>query len=379
MKIPKNEMYFTDDAEIQLSKSEDGKETFGMLAYSGKVIKGRSFWGDLSIDVSGIKFKGKRFPILEQHELGRKIGVSNAPPKIKDNQVVFDKINLLKNEVAQEFKSNLDEGFPYQASIGIKPLVIEELMDDQTAEVNGYKMKGPGSIIRKSEFKEASVCVFGADPNTSLFSDTEESMSIELISNKPEQNKETELEEKSMTFEELKEKYPDLHKEIGDKFAEKDSKLEELSTKLANVAKEKEDFEKETEKLSESLKETETRMNKLEKAEALRKAQDLKNQADKIVDEKLSEYNIPARLHTKVKKQFNHEQFIDENEAFDNVKFSEIVDAEVKDWSETLSEFKQSDEKVMGFSGSDSHEKFSDNTDDDADRLLGYVTKSDNK
>lgn len=172
--IPTKAMVFEEHADVDLSQYNDSG-VISMTAYSGKIIKNHFFWGDLAIDVSGIKFSSRRHPILEQHDLMRKIGFSNSKPDISENKLVFDNIKLLSNEVAQEFYKNAKEGFPYQASIRVKPLHIEELGEGVSAEVNGYTMRGPGTIFRSSECKEASVCVFGYDHRTNVtaFSDSD--------------------------------------------------------------------------------------------------------------------------------------------------------------------------------------------------------------
>ncbi len=376
MKIPKSAMYFTEeDADVQLSKTEDGKEAFSLLAYSGKIIKGFSFWGDLAIDVSGIQFNGKRHPILEQHDLDKKIGVSNKKPSIENNQVFFDKVSLLSNSIAQEFKSNLDDGFPYQSSLGIRPLVVEELADDQTAEVNGYKMKGPGTIIRKCNFKEASICVFGADPNTNVasLSDEAEDVSVEVIKKEKEK-----MEEKSMTLKELQEKYPEIFAQIQKESSDKDAKIQELTDKVTEVEKEKAELEKEKQDLSEQNTKSNERLEKLEKSESLRKEKDIQQQASSIVSEKLNAHKIPVRLHEKIKKQIKHEEFVNDTQEFDSVKFTESVDVEVKDWAETLGEFTKPD-RVQGMTGGGDRENFSDEESTEvSDRMLGYV-KVDNE
>lgn len=379
-KIPKKGMYFLEDhTDIQLSVGDDGKESFAMTAYSGKILKNHWLWGDLAIDVQGIQFDKKRNPILEQHDLSRKIGVANSKPNTENNKIEFDKINLLSNEVATEFKQNLDEGFPYQASMGLKPLVIEELSDGQTAEVNGQKMKGPGTIFRKAQFKEASVCVFGFDENTSVssLSDEDEEICAELIKHETEKNREGE----SMTLEQLKNDYPDLYKQVQDSFTEKDNKITELSTQVDQLTKERDDLKGETQNLSDSVKDYEKRVAALEKAEALRKASDLKAQASKIIDSKLSEYEIPARLHDKVKKQIDHNEFVDESDNFDTAKFTEKVETEVKDWADTVSALADNSGGVIGF-GSGGHEKFNsneDNSDALVNEMLSYVGVEESK
>ena len=381
MKIPKKAMYFAeDDADMHLARDEDGKESFSMLAYSGKIVKGKSFWGDLAVDISGIEFNGKRYPILEQHDLDKKIGVSNKKPTI-ENGVFFEKINLLNNPIAQEFKSNLDDEFPYQASLGIHPVAIEELSDGETAEVNGYKMKGPGTIIRKSRFKEASVCVFGADPNTKTasLSDEEEEVLVELVEKTTNEMNETnetnKTEEKSMTLKELQEKHPELYAEIQGQLSEKEAKIRELSDKMTEVENKRKELESANTALSEENQKNAQRIEKLEKSEDLRREKDIKNQADGIVSAKLSENNIPVRLHEKIRKQLDHNMCVSEENVFDSAKFTEQVDAEIKDWKETLGEFTVKKDTVLGMSGGDRIDFSEQDSDDDASRLLKYVSE----
>lgn len=391
-KIPKKGMYFTeDDVDIQLAAGEnEDPNVVSMTAYSGTILKGHWLWGDLAIDVEGIQFSKKRIPILEQHDLSRKVGVSNFKPKTDSGKVEFEKINLLSNETAQEFKQNLDDGFPYQASMGLRPLVIEELSEDQTAEVNGVKMKGPGTIFRKSQFKEASVCVFGFDEDTgvSSLSDEMEEFDVEILnlsddsSNNGENNIPNNTEGDNMTLEQLKEQYPDLYREIEGKFTEKDNKINDLNTQVTNLTQERDNLKGETQNLSDSVKQYEDRVNKLEKAEELRRAKDLQAQADQIVSNKLSEHKIPTRLHDKVRRHIDHNEFVDDNSKLDVEKFTEKAEAEVKDWAETLSDISQSNQTVLGFGGGERTSE-ADNKDQQAEQLanqmLSYVGVSTDK
>lgn len=353
-RIPKKGMYFTEDVDIQLSGSGEGEElAFSMNAYSGKILKGHWLWGDLAIDVQGVQFDRKRIPILEQHDLHRKVGVSNSKPKTDENSIFFEKINLLSNETAKEFRQNLDDGFPYQASVGLRPLLIEEVAEGETAEVNGLKMKGPGTIFRKSKFKEASVCVFGFDDSTSVssLSDANEEFDVDVVLSDNSSN--NYQEGNNMTLEQLKEQYPDLYKEIQDKFTEKDNKITELNDQVTNLTKERDDLKGETQNLSDSVKQYEDRVKKLEKAEELRRARDLQAQADQIVSNKLAEHKIPARLHDKIRKHIDHNEFVDDNSKLDTEKFTEKAEAEIKDWAETLSDVTSSSQTVLGLGGGD--------------------------
>ncbi len=356
MKIPKKGIRLSEDDQfIELASDDDGNSYFTMLAYSGGVMK-HPLFGNMAIDVSGVKFKQRRIPILEEHDRSKKIGVASGKPSVDNNQINFGKVTVLENDAAREFKSNLDLGFPYQSSVSIRPLTTEELAEGQKTEVNGTTVKGPGVVIRAAEFREASVCVFGVDEKTSVasFSEDElEEVEVDCVNNEEENENDHEdfsdnYEEqkndggnKSMTFEELKDNYPDLYAEIQNQFAEKDKQIQDLTTEKS--------------KLEQSVQQSEDRIAKLEKAEQLRKEQDVKNSADNIVSEHLQASEIPERLHDKVRKQINFNDFVEQNDdgpALQIENFTEQVKAEIKDWTDTLGEFSQSN-SVLGFSNTD--------------------------
>lgn len=169
-KIPKSALRFSDDLHIEFSEEEDKKAS--MLAYSGKPMS-HPIFGDLVVDVSGIKFQSSKIPILEDHEEDRKIGFSGKP-STEGNVVRFDDIILLDNEIAQEFYKNAAKGFPYQASISFYPKKVEEVSQNSSAEVNGFTQKGPALIFRESVFRESSVVTFGMDHRTSSVAQSED-------------------------------------------------------------------------------------------------------------------------------------------------------------------------------------------------------------
>ena len=377
LKVPASALCFSEEANIFLSdKAEDGKQYFSMSAYSGKLIKGHSYWGDLAIDVSGIKFRQKRIPILEEHDLGRKLGISNSLPNLEGNQIVFDKISLLNNEYAQEFKQNLDDGFPYQASISIKPTKVEELEEDATAEVNGYKMKGPGRIIRESFFREASACVFGADHRTAVqsLSDEEIEVQVELIESKNAKKKITKKAkgEKPMDFSDIKESNPDLYDRIIAALTAKDTEIKSLTDKITLTEQKVTDLEKQKTDLSAENTENEKRIAKLEAAEAKHKEKELKDQAGSIVAQKLSESKLPQRIQKRVQKQLSHYDFVSDTDELDVEKFTAFVDQEIASWKEDFADTETST-SILGLSGTDDNDK-GDDSEDLSDKLVAMAT-----
>lgn len=377
MKVPKGGFrLFTDEPSIDFKEEdENGLPTsFSMKAYTGSVMP--DMWdGGIAVDVSGIDFSGKRrFPILEQHEIDKKIGVAASKPNTDGHQVFFEKIDILNNQHAQEFKQNLKDDFPYQASISIKPLKVEEVPQKETAEVNGKKFTGPGVIIRSSKFREASVCVFGRDDKTSVASLSEEDyedMDVELIDT-PRYNKRKPNGGKSMDLSVIKDDYPDLYKKIQADLEDKDKKITDLTSENETLKSEKTgletqvaDLTAEKENLSEENKESEKRIGALEKAEAKRREKDLKDQATYIIDMKLSASKIPQRLYGRIKKQLDHNDFVDENDVLDVEKFTEHVDAEITSWVEDLAA-PETSATVLGISGGDNSY---DADDVDSDKL----------
>ncbi|MFP4448495.1 MAG: hypothetical protein ACLFPH_07145 [Bacteroidales bacterium] len=372
-KIPKQALCFEDEAVISLSSdsnnNEEGKEQkkASMLVYSGKKMN-HWFWDDVIIDVQGIDFQKKgKYPILENHSIDRKIGFAENVEL--DNKVFFPEIKLLSNAHAEEFYNNADEGFPYQASISIRPTLIERVEKEESTEVNGAKLKGPLTVFRKSIFREGSVCVFGVDSktNTSVFSENEtDNIEYDVMSFSEENETEfnNEQEDQIMNLEELKAKYPDLVKEVEnsvktemDKVIEaKDKEIKDLGEKVTSLSEEKTTSEK--------------RIADLEKRETIRTEKEIKASADAIFSNALSESSIPERIHAKVQKHVNYSDYVKEG-SFDKEEFSKAVNEEIKDWEKN---FELSDNPVIKGISTKKTENV-DNSDDESDRLLGYVAK----
>jgi len=222
--VPKGALRFVDEghgchAYVDFVEGEEKAPKLSMVGYSGKVIKGHWYWGDLAIDLQGMQFEGSKFPILENHDTDRKIGFMGKP--VIDDQgrlVAPDNAKLLETEAAQEFVKLSRDGFPYQSSISAKPIAVERLEQGASAEVNGFTMKGPGTIWRQSKFREMSCCVFGWDNKTTASAFSKEPVDIQFDekvinaeslsdNNKPILNRRE--VKKIMNLEELKEQHPE--------------------------------------------------------------------------------------------------------------------------------------------------------------------------
>lgn len=150
--------------DIEKSTEEGKKRTFTGIAYSGEVIQGHYYWGDVIFDLDTIQMKTPLGALID-HDTGRRAGVVRN--FTKDNQGGL-KVSgdLLSNKNGQEVAQDSDEGYPWEMSVYIVPGSIEEV-DRGEVVVNGKTLKAPITIFRNGVIREVSFCALGADDNTS--------------------------------------------------------------------------------------------------------------------------------------------------------------------------------------------------------------------
>ena len=333
-KVPKAALRLMDSDHPQVKFAMDGeKEKLDMVVYSGGIIKDHWWWGNLAIDLEGLTFGKKKYPILESHDSDRKIGFAGKPIVDKELRINPDTVQFVDTPESLQFRKLSKEGFPFEASMYAQPLMIQRLAEKETAEVNGFTMKGPATIWRKTAFKEASVCVFGWDSNTrsAAFSkDDEMEITLEvqtksesaLADNEGNSSRE---EGVNMELSELKAKHADLVLAIREEV------LAEVKTEKTTLEKTVADLRTQLQQKDATITSQEERVLKLEKSEAIRREKDRVAEADRIWAEKLEASEIPEHLYAKVKSQVGYTRFV-KDEILDVENFSKAVDAEVADW-----------------------------------------------
>jgi len=332
-KIPMGAMRFVATESHAFTEfSEDGEKKvakMNMTAYSGKIIKNHYWWNDLAIDLSGMVFDKSKYPVLENHDQSRKIAFTAKPIITDDFKLKLDpeKTAFVGTEESAEFQKLSSEGFPFESSVYVTPLSVERLDEGITADVNGYKMKGPGTIFRKSRFNEASVCVFGWDRQTQAAAFSKEEVEVDFdetvledvsLTNNREEVKKLEI----TNVNQLTEAHPDLVKQIQDAVK---SEME------AAFSKEREQLTNDIASRDEIITSQNERILKLEKNDTIRTERELKSEADSIFASKLSDSDIPEHLYGKVRSQVNHIKFVKDG-ILDKEAFATAVDAEIKDW-----------------------------------------------
>ena len=370
LKLNRSALSFTDhDSFAKTEPTAEGKpRKLKMVAYSGKIIKDHWYWGDLAIDTSGMKMAKREIPILNDHMTQEKIGFGSFIVDDK-HALINDDMTFVDTPFASEFIKLSDQGFPYEASLYAKPLKIERLSEDEKAEVNGFTMKGPGTVWRESVLKECSVVTFGADANTkSVAMAEDEEVVLEVTQLKQKQE-----EEVTMDLAKLKAEFLSLYEEVialGKQEAETAFAVVKtgLETTIAQLTADKVQLTADKTKLSDDNKDVSARLLKVEKENAVRREEEIRLSADSIFSAKLAAASIPERLHAKVKKQIDYGKFIKEDK-LDVTAFSAAIDTELKDWAPVEGE----EQSVLGMGYSRPADGGAVDSDAMVDRMLKSV------
>lgn len=235
IKAKKKDLIFSDHE--QFADIADDR-TFSGIAYSGKMIKGHPFWGDLIFDVSSMKSKPK-IPILFNHDMEKIVGSGKLT--FTNEVKVSGNISSVTEHGKYLYELIKGEGFPMQESVYIEPETIRNLQKNETMTVNGQEVSGPATIFMGGKIKEVSLTPLGADSETSttIFNQNEE---IEI-------QQEITMTEEMKQFAELFTKSPEEafqfacsceQKKQGEAASESSTELEALKAEVAALKEENE-------------------------------------------------------------------------------------------------------------------------------------------
>lgn len=193
-------------APVQFKKEASADADFVIEAYTGAVVD--RWWGKLAIEIDGIRSK-QNMPVFRSHRYTDIVGFSTRAWKDK-SFFVAGKFSAV-TPLAQEVKGLANEGFPWQASIGVNPLKILALEKGASHPANGKMVDGPGEIWLESEVVETSFVPFGADDGTSV-------AMLTRFEERQQEKAAASMEDKSMegqiTLELLKKDHHDMYQEI---------------------------------------------------------------------------------------------------------------------------------------------------------------------
>lgn len=149
---------------VALNEGDTSSEPrrFAILAHTGKVID--FGWHKFIIDLSGMKAAKDVIPALLDHDRSQRLGVIDTVKVDKNGFYVMGK--FLSSDLAQGVLADTDEGFPFQASIGVTGTKVLNIAQGNKHKVNGITVEGPIDVWLESEVTETSFVTFGADDDT---------------------------------------------------------------------------------------------------------------------------------------------------------------------------------------------------------------------
>lgn len=139
------------------------------------------------IDLGGIKALNKITPIRMNHDANKGVGHATKI-YVKDGSLQADGVFSRDTEWTRDIVGSARNGFPWQVSVGGRPLKSTFVDDGASLKVNGKTIKGPFTFISEFELCEISFCDLGADSKTSAVVATRnqegESVMSEMLENK---------------------------------------------------------------------------------------------------------------------------------------------------------------------------------------------------
>jgi hypothetical protein len=163
---PDNRQFtFAASAALTPGTTPGSQRKFAGVAYSGEVISGHWYWGNVIFDVSSLELPTNKLAMLVDHDSGKRAGFADSFSL--DGYKLKVSGSLLSNDAGSSVAKESDEGFPWQMSVHINPGSIEEVQAGQPVIVNGQALTGPLTVFRNSTLSEVSFTAVGWDENTS--------------------------------------------------------------------------------------------------------------------------------------------------------------------------------------------------------------------
>lgn len=138
------------------------KKKFKILGYTGQPVM---LGGAPTIfDLEGMECP-ERVPALMRHDLERVVGLATKITKTKSKLSLEGDVYESTAD-AQRIAELQEEGFPWQASVGLHGVAEEYVAEGESRKVNGRTFRGPGWHVTKSSLREISFTPLGADGAT---------------------------------------------------------------------------------------------------------------------------------------------------------------------------------------------------------------------
>lgn len=158
--------------ELEFAEAAADAKTFPftMRARSSGVIN-HWYWGRIVHDMKGMQLRKPTCPIDYCHNDSQVIGVGEKFQAGNDGLNVSGQLVALATDASDrafEVATKAKNKIPYEASIDWRGpgILIEEVGEGVSVEVNGQQFEGPLTVVRKWPLRAVAVCPYGADPGT---------------------------------------------------------------------------------------------------------------------------------------------------------------------------------------------------------------------
>jgi hypothetical protein len=152
---------------LQASEADPDKpKRFSMTAYTGGQMS-VGYYGPVVLDLAGIEAAADSVPILLDHDTAQIVGHSDALD-IKAASIKVAGVVSGGGRSAEEVLIAAKRGFPWKASVGVRPSKTEYVAEGASAKANGKTFKGPLTIVRGGTLVEVSFVPLAADSKTSV-------------------------------------------------------------------------------------------------------------------------------------------------------------------------------------------------------------------
>jgi pyruvate/2-oxoglutarate dehydrogenase complex dihydrolipoamide acyltransferase (E2) component len=145
------------------------------------------YLGRIVHDMTGFSAVAERTPLDYNHDPDHVIGYAEEyDPEGEEGLTAKGVIvpSGTAHDKAAEVLARADGGVPYQCSLSHVPgsLVVEEVPEGMSTQVNNYTFAGPGLVFRKWQVAGLAICPYGVDNQTSAkFSDQSDTVEVSYL------------------------------------------------------------------------------------------------------------------------------------------------------------------------------------------------------
>lgn len=151
--------------QAEAGDQADKPKRFAMLAYTGGPMLVANYGVPVAIDLQGLQ-AADTLPILLAHDHTAIVGHADKVD-VQATQIKLSGAISGVGPAAEEVKATAKNGFPWKASVGVRPDKLEFVGEDIATKVNGKSYRGPLYVARKSTLQEVSFVAVAADSRTS--------------------------------------------------------------------------------------------------------------------------------------------------------------------------------------------------------------------